>query len=98
MSEKPIITAIETCPDPTCCGGATVDERRKLGAGADVRTIVRERYGRIAEGDRAGCCGESGCGCTDEVLADIGYTAAQAEAVPEGANLGLGCGNPLAWA
>jgi len=76
----------------------------------DIRTVVREKYGRIAEG-QTGCCGatateasrEQSCGAVgccgvgdgDAVLAQIGYTAEQAAAIPEGANLGLGCGNPL---
>jgi arsenite methyltransferase len=96
MSEKPVSTAIETCCDPTCCGGATATEKVRLGEGADVRTIVRDRYAKIAEGEANGC--GCGCGCADDVLADVGYTAEQAQAIPEGANLGLGCGNPLAWA
>ena len=64
---------------------------------ADVRTVVREKYGAIAEGQTGtGCCGGS-CACND-VLPEIGYTDAQAAVLPEGANLGLGCGNPLAHA
>ena len=79
----------------------------------DIRSTVREKYGLIAEG-RIGCCSatateesrESSCGAVgccgvgdgEAVLAQIGYTAEQAAAVPEGANLGLGCGNPLAHA
>jgi SAM-dependent methyltransferase len=64
----------------------------------DIRTVVREKYGAIAEGKRSGtgCCGEDCCG--GEVLEQIGYSERQAAAVPEGANLGLGCGNPLAHA
>lgn len=64
----------------------------------DIREVVREKYGAIAEGrpSGSGCCGGS-CG-TDDVLSEIGYTADQAAAIPEGANLGLGCGNPLALA
>ena len=64
----------------------------------DIRTVVREKYGAIAEGKASGCCG-AGCGCGEtEVLDQIGYRADQAQAIPEGANLGLGCGNPLAFA
>ena len=65
---------------------------------ADIRTVVREKYGAIAEGRTSGCCG-AGCGCGEtEVLGQIGYTAEQAQVIPEGSNLGLGCGNPLAFA
>jgi len=71
----------------------------------DIRDVVREKYGAIAESaGTEGCCSEgSGCGCGcqgggQETLAAIGYTEAQARAIPEGANLGLGCGNPLAHA
>jgi len=79
----------------------------------DIRVVVRERYGAIAEG-RTGCCSatvteesrEQNCGTVgccgvgdgDAVLAQVGYTAEQAASLPEGANLGLGCGNPLAYA
>src|SRR5437762_13835110 len=62
----------------------------------DIRIAVRERYGSIAEGKTNGCCG-SGCGCgSGDVLTEIGYSQADAAAIPEGADLGLGCGNPLA--
>lgn len=60
-----------------------------------TREVVRERYGEVAEG--SGCCSGGDC-CTGSSLADLGYTPEQASAVPEGANLGLGCGNPLAYA
>jgi arsenite methyltransferase len=69
---------------------------------ADPRAVVREKYGLIAEGESSGCCGVQ-CGCNapgnaENVLGAIGYTAEQAAAIPEGANLGLGCGNPTALA
>jgi SAM-dependent methyltransferase len=70
----------------------------------DIRVVVREKYGDIAEGKSCGC----GCGCSLDdpsntsdgaaVLEQLGYTAEQKAAVPEGANLGLGCGSPLAYA
>ena len=63
----------------------------------ETREVVREKYGEMAKA-AASCCGPSG-GCGGEPsLADIGYSAEQAAAIPEGANLGLGCGNPLAYA
>jgi len=67
----------------------------------DVREVVREKYGEIAEGRATGCC-EPGCGCgavdTSGAALMIGYTKEQLAAIPEGADLGLGCGNPLAFA
>jgi arsenite methyltransferase len=64
----------------------------------DIRDVVREKYGAIAESG-GGCCG-GGCGCTsgEGVLTQLGYSADQAALVPAGADLGLGCGNPLAHA
>jgi len=56
---------------------------------------VRDRYGRIATGEIAGC----GCACGGGALAvaeEIGYSGAELGAIPEEANLGLGCGAPLA--
>lgn len=57
----------------------------------ELREKVREGYTRVAEG-RAGPVGIS----ADELSRKIGYDAEQLAAVPEGANLGVGCGNPTA--
>ena len=57
---------------------------------------VRGKYAAIAlEG--GSCCGPSGCGTGAEeaVTLDIGYSKKQLTVVPEGANLGLGCGAPI---
>ena len=57
---------------------------------------VKERYGAIAKQAQEG----EGCGCCypeRKVAEDIGYRA-EVAAAPEGANLGLGCGDPLALA
>lgn len=78
-----------------CCGGGSGAET--LAEGADPRAVVREKYGEIASGGGCGC----GCGGAidvDAALARIGYTPEQAAAIPDGANLGLGCGNPVAHA
>jgi SAM-dependent methyltransferase len=68
----------------------------------DIRRTVREGYGRIAR-ERESCCTPvtSCCGgptSAEELSERIGYSAEEMEAVPEGANLGLGCGNPVALA
>src|SRR5207247_8238204 len=64
----------------------------------ETRELVRRKYGEMAEAG-GGCCGGEGrgscCGPTSEA---VGYSAAQLAALPEGADLGLGCGNPLAYA
>lgn len=65
-------------------------ERRPLDAD-ELREHVREGYTRIAEG-RAEALADS----ADELSRRIGYEADQLEAVPDGANLGVGCGNPTA--
>ena len=63
----------------------------------DIRSVVREKYGEIAK-QGGTCCDEGtgcGCGCVSDTLNAIGYSAEEAAAIPDGANLGLGCGNPL---
>jgi arsenite methyltransferase len=59
-----------------------------------VREEVRRRYGASASGKSP--CAEN-C-CTSTNATDLGYSAEDTAAAPEAANLGLGCGNPLAIA
>lgn len=46
----------------------------------------------------AGCCAPSCCGGEKSYGEKLGYSAEELAAVPAGADLGLGCGNPLAIA
>lgn len=65
----------------------------------EIRKAVREGYADVARG--SGCCcgtGSARCGGTADLSRAIGYSDADLTAVPEGANLGLGCGNPVALA
>ncbi len=67
-----------------------------------IKKRVREGYARIAD-QNSSCCGsvESCCGGTasaEDISRNIGYTEDELRAVPEGSNLGLGCGNPTAIA
>lgn len=73
-----------------------------------VRDRVRAGYGEIARaGTAAGisssCCGSSAC-CgpaavtADDVAQRVGYDAAELASLPQGANMGLSCGNPTALA
>jgi arsenite methyltransferase len=70
-----------------------------------IRQHVRAAYGAVARAESGGCCAPSTgcCAPSDESVAEllsrgIGYSAEETSAVPEGANLGLGCGNPQAIA
>ena len=72
----------------------------------ETRELVRTRYAQTAQGasgccetsavEQVGCCG--GVISADNLARTIGYADADLAAVPEGANLGLGCGNPQAIA
>jgi arsenite methyltransferase len=57
-----------------------------------VRKMVREGYGKIAKAEKCGC------GCGSGISEQIGYSRDELGSVPEGADLGLGCGNPVALA
>ena len=68
----------------------------------EIKKVVREGYAKIVKPESS-CCApvKSCCGGTDlaqDVSRNIGYTEEEMKAVPEGANLGLGCGNPIALA
>lgn len=61
------------------------------------KDIVRKGYAGIAEQKSgASCCG--GVDIAHDISEKIGYTDEELSAVPEGSNLGLGCGNPVALA
>jgi len=69
-----------------------------------IRTAVREGYAQVARGGGS-CCGPASgpntcCGASQaDLLAEqIGYSEQELAALPEGANLGLSCGNPTALA
>jgi SAM-dependent methyltransferase len=79
-----------------------------------LREEVRRRYGSIAKGDstlkesensEGGCCSpgapgatRSDCCGTGDQARTLGYSEADLVGIPDGANLGLGCGNPVALA
>ena len=72
----------------------------------DIKKAVRENYSRIAVTESS-CCGGSSCleaGTSEDpkirgrLGKSIGYSDEELQSVPEGSNLGLGCGNPTALA
>jgi SAM-dependent methyltransferase len=61
----------------------------------EVKEIVRDWYGGVAS-SKAGCCGPTTA--SQESSRCMGYSEAELASLPEGADLGLGCGNPQALA
>jgi len=66
-----------------------------------IKKLVRNRYAEVAKASGS-CCGSASSCCssptTAEVSRKIGYSGNEISSVPEGSNLGLGCGNPTALA
>jgi len=68
----------------------------------EIKTVVRKGYAKIAQNSgscclpMASCCGPAKA--VDKISQGVGYRPEDIEAVPDGANLGLGCGNPIALA
>lgn len=64
----------------------------------DIKKIVRQHYGEIAQG-RADCCSAKSTSCCGDSTAIIdlshGYNQKDIDNLPSGAVLGLGCGNPM---
>lgn len=95
-----------TDPLKVSIGNTTSDPASRSDADS-VRRQVRSDYARVAQASDAGdCCGEAAgcCGVSDEVQINslisvrLGYSQADLDLTPEGADMGLGCGNPRAIA
>ena len=64
-----------------------------------IKDVVRATYSQIAERSQQSCCSGCGCGVSPSAQAEaVGYLKEDLENVPEGAAMGLGCGNPIAIA
>ena len=72
----------------------------------EIKKTVREKYGTIAKQSSnscgctpaaTSCCGST-TGMSNIISKSVGYSDNDLNSVPEGANLGLGCGNPVALA
>ncbi|MFG0252453.1 MAG: methyltransferase domain-containing protein, partial [Phycisphaerales bacterium JB038] len=81
-----------------CCGNPISEQEQ-------VRDTVRQGYARIAEagdlsaGAGCSCCGGGETSAAQQRLAErLGYDADELAALPQGANMGLSCGNPTAIA
>jgi len=102
-------TEQDPCCGPGCCGGSN----EQASPAADTHDAVRAGYAEIARsgqwssvsvkaGDDAGCGGGGCCGPTtltpEQVALAVGYAEGDLALLPEGANMGLSCGNPTALA
>jgi SAM-dependent methyltransferase len=85
----------DACCGDDCCAPSDLES-------VELREHVRAGYARVAQGAAAtaagGCCG-GGAALEPEAFAQaIGYTEDDLSATPDGANMGLSCGNPTAIA
>jgi len=71
--------------------------------GEEIKKVVKEHYGKVAAGSSS-CCGSGGSPCCGsdsspvQISEKIGYRQDDIGTIPDGADLGLGCGNPLGQA
>jgi arsenite methyltransferase len=69
----------------------------------DIQKEVKKKYGQLAKSSGS-CCGPVKSGCcsaapsAEELSTSVGYSVKDLASIPEGSNLGLGCGNPVALA
>lgn len=104
-SEESLV-ATECC-DSSCCSedvqAPAHETDTKLADdvdAAEIRNSVRDYYASIAAAEPSACGCGCGCGSSSDDLEQyaksLGYSRDELREVPEGANLGLGCGNPTA--
>lgn len=98
--------SIDNAENSACCGSENFESSSHQQSDA-VRNQVRETYAKVAEASNANeSCGieSSCCGVSDDIDINtlnsirLGYSESDLENVPEGADMGLGCGNPRAIA
>jgi SAM-dependent methyltransferase len=69
----------------------------------ELKKVVKEHYGKVAV-NASGCCGSGSSPCCGpgesltQISEKIGYRPDEISQIPDGADLGLGCGNPLGLA
>lgn len=68
----------------------------------EIKSVVRKEYAKFALAGSSCCPGAHSCcgsaSAADDIGKMVGYSEEDLKNVPEGANLGLGCGNPVALA
>ena len=98
------MTDSKDCCVPTCCDETKTESAVEKN---NLREGVREAYAKVAnamgestyDGPAASCCGTSDDDAINTLISTrLGYSKAELEMVPDGADMGLGCGNPKAIA
>jgi SAM-dependent methyltransferase len=106
--------AAKSCCGPECCADEPSQKSTPVEIEVTpqaLKTEIKERYGKIAaDAGTSSCCGpttsgSAGCGCgsgdnslqTVSLMMNEQYKSAD-ERIVEAADLGLGCGTPLAFA
>lgn len=96
------ITPKTSCcgPASSCCAPAEDDADAHRGAVRDAyAAVAKASDAGAATGTAASCCGVSDDGKINQLISTrLGYTLADLQSVPAGADMGLGCGNPKAIA
>lgn len=94
------------CCSPGCCEEPVSKTEKAVEQNA-VRENVRDVYAKVANATDESCCdgpAASCCGTSDDeaintlISTRLGYSQADLDLVPDGADMGLGCGNPQAIA
>jgi arsenite methyltransferase len=63
----------------------------------DIREKVREHYASVAEGESC-CAATNSCGGDKLISQQLGYSPEDLASLPDQSEMGLGCGNPIAFA
>ncbi len=62
-----------------------------------MKEFIKKVYGDIAKKEKKNCCGPTCCSSNNSSVSEkVGYSKHELESIPEDANMGLGCGNPVA--
>lgn len=92
----------DNCCAPSCCD---TPEEKTATQQDNFRDEIRKSYAKVAnamseqDGPAASCCGTSDDDAINTLISTrLGYSKAELENVPSGADMGLGCGNPKAIA
>ncbi|MCF7891942.1 MAG: arsenite methyltransferase [Candidatus Omnitrophica bacterium] len=63
----------------------------------DIKKMVKEKYTEIVRSKKTCYCNESCCSsASSDISKELGYSQEEIDKVPQGSDLGLGCGNPIA--